>query len=162
MIIRQATVSDAKEIAQIYSHHIKMGGSCMLTESMIDKDIENMLLNLKEREVMAVIEIDNQIAGWGNLKMYSPRLGYQYSCENSIYLNPNFLGKGLGHQLMDWLMKEATKLDFHHIVAKILLKNTSSIQFHEKFGYTTVGVQKEIGFLNNEWEDVMIMQKLLK
>ncbi len=161
MNIRKATISDATAIAEIYSYHILSRESCMLTEPMITIDIENMLQNLQDRELMVVAEIENQITGWAILKMYSPRLGYRYACESSIYMNPKFQGKGLGRKLMDWLLREAKQLDFHHIVAKIIKKNSASIQFHEKFGYTTVGVQKEIGFLDNEWEDVLIMQKLL-
>jgi len=162
LTIRKAKLSDTKPIAEIYSHHIDTGESCMFTDPIHETEIREMILNLKEREVLAVIELDNDIAGWGILKMYSPRLGYRFTCENSIFLNPNSLGKGIGKELMSWLMVEAKSLNFRHIVAKILCRNESSILFHEKFGYTTVGIQKEIGFLNDQWEDVVIMQKLIK
>ena len=46
-------------------------------------------------------------------------------------------------------------------MAKILTSNQESIEFHKMFGFSLVGIQKEIGFYRGQWFDVAIMQLIL-
>jgi phosphinothricin acetyltransferase len=41
-------------------------------------------------------------------------------------------------------------------------ENKSSISFHEKFGFKTVGIIKESGYKFDRWLDSVFMQLLLK
>lgn len=56
-------------------------------------------------------------------------------------------------------MEKAKQYGYKHLTAKIFSNNTSSINFFKKFGYTVVGTQHKIGFLNDEWLDLVIMEK---
>ena len=64
------------------------------------------------------------------------------------------------------MMKEALiarckEYGYHHLVAKIFADNKASINYNKKFGYEIVGRQREIGFKNGRWQDVVIMQLVL-
>ena len=39
--------------------------------------------------------------------------------------------------------------------------NAVGLAFHEAFGYEVVGVQRDIGYLDGRWEDVVVLQKVL-
>jgi phosphinothricin acetyltransferase len=58
-------------------------------------------------------------------------------------------------------MVHCRRFGYHHIVAKILADNQTSINLHEKFGFALVGVQREVGRLAGRWRDVAIYQLIL-
>ena len=58
-------------------------------------------------------------------------------------------------------MQVCKDLNYRHLVAKILGDNQSSIAYNQRLGYTIVGTQKEVGFRDGKWQDVVIMQYLI-
>lgn len=59
-------------------------------------------------------------------------------------------------------MGRCRELNYHHLVAKIFAVNETSIKYNERLGYTIVGQQKEIGWKDGQWTDVVIMQYLFR
>jgi phosphinothricin acetyltransferase len=59
------------------------------------------------------------------------------------------------------LINRCMALGYHVLVARISQGNDTSVKMHEKFGFETVGVMKELGFKWGQWHGVVIMQKLL-
>lgn len=157
--IKEATKKDAHEIAQIYNHYLGKGTMDLQTKTgeyfytIIDSD--------NKREKLFVTIYDDTIVGYGIIKKYSDREGYKLTAETSIYFDKNHIGKGYGKLMQAHLLQEAVGLDYRHLVVKIWSSNTGSIKFHESFGYTIVGQQNKIGFVNGEWQDVTIMQYLV-
>ena len=99
--------------------------------------------------------------GWGIIKKYSDRHGYRFACETSVYLRHKHVRKGYGSSIKNALIERCKQYRYHHLVAKIFADNTASIEYNKKFGYEIVGRQKEIGFKNGRWQDVVIMQLVL-
>ena len=161
MEIRSVEVRDYSSIAAIYNESIACGGITMDGRPYSSEDIRAMVEKMGDREVLLVAEANGKIVGWGAIKRYSDRLGYQRCCETSTYFSLSETGKGYGQRLQDTLMKKVAGYGYHHVVAKILAANRGSIRFHQRFGFELVGIQKEIGFMNGRWHDVAIMQCLL-
>ncbi len=46
-------------------------------------------------------------------------------------------------------------------LARIGGGNDASIALHEKYGFTTVGVEREVGRKFGRWQDVVVMQTIL-
>ena len=46
-------------------------------------------------------------------------------------------------------------------MAKVWADNKASIEYNKKLGYEIVGKQREIGFVNGKWRDIIIMQLIL-
>ena len=159
--IRPARQSDFEAIAHIYNESIAKGGITMDTEPKQVADIQATVQKMGDREILLVAELSDRVIGWGIVKKYSDRSGYQFCCETSVYLTFGQLGKGYGKALQTALMQRVVTYQYRHVVAKILANNQASIQFHQQFGFTPVGIQKEIGFIQGKWHDVMIMQCLL-
>ena len=59
------------------------------------------------------------------------------------------------------LLKAAREAGFHHVLVRIWAANASSIAMHEKFGFTIVGTQQEVGYVDGRWIDITVMQCLL-
>ena len=123
--------------------------------------ITNLTGEFGERETILVAEIDKDVVGWGIIKKYSDRPGYNLCCETSIYLKSTATKKGYGRVLQSALLEQVKTFGYHHVVAKIVASNQVSIEFHQKFGFKIVGIQQEIGFYGGRWYDMAIMQLLL-
>lgn len=159
--VRPALVTDAAAIADIYNESIAVGTLTMDRDPWTTEKVQTKLATATAREAWQVIGTPTQVAGWGVIKKYSDRWGYRVCCESSIYLSQTQIGKGYGRMLQTALIDEARALGYHHIVAKILGCNEGSIAFHERFGFEVVGRQKEVGYLNGCWHDVVILQLIL-
>jgi L-amino acid N-acyltransferase YncA len=59
------------------------------------------------------------------------------------------------------LIDLAFGLGYHAIVAQIVGGNHASVRLHERFGFETVGVLKEVGRKFDMWLDIVLMQKIL-
>lgn len=160
--IRKATIADAAIIADIYNEHITAGGSTMDEVLKNGSDITNWINAFNGRELILVLEDSESIFGWGIIKRYSDRKGYDVACETAVYLRSNKTGQSFGGMMKKALIEKCRELNYHHLVAKIFSENYASIRYNQKLGYDIVGVQKEIGFKRGKWLDVTIMQLLLK
>lgn len=154
--IRDAVGADCDAIADIYYEAMKSGRSTMDTERRQPCYFEKLIGRCGE--ALLVAEVARSVIGWSIVKRYSDRYGYRFACETSIYISESCQDGGLGTKLFAATMDRARKLGYRHVVAKVLATNDSSIRFHERFGYETVGRQRAIGYLNGAWQDVVIMQ----
>ncbi|NEQ49282.1 MAG: N-acetyltransferase [Leptolyngbya sp. SIO3F4] len=159
--IRPAEPQDYGAIASIYNEAITHGGITMDGTHYTQQDIQKIVQKMNQREALIVAENATNVIGWGIIKRYSDRIGYQLCCETSTYLTFSETGKGYGDILQSALMEKIKAYDYHHIVAKILAGNQGSIRFHQRYGFEVVGIQKEIGFMDGTWHDVVIMQCIL-
>ncbi|MEM8719813.1 MAG: N-acetyltransferase family protein [Cyanobacteria bacterium P01_G01_bin.39] len=159
--IRHYLPQDFQAIANIYNEAIAAGGITMDCEPYSPQQISDIVHKFNSRETILVAHKDNTQVGWGIIKKYSDRIGYRVCCETSIYFKFNETQKGYGQVLQTALLKQVKAFDYHHVVAKILAANQGSIEFHQKFGFELVGIQKKIGFYGGQWHDVAIMQLLI-
>lgn len=161
MTIKIAEPTDFSKIAAIYNEYIRMGNATMEEKIHDEKDIAAWIEKFNTRERLYVMEVADEVIGWGIIKRYSDRNGYRFAAETAVYLTSSQLGKGYGSRMKKYLIEQSRLLEYRHLVAKIFAKNETSIQYNLKLGYTIVGTQKNIGFKNGKWQDVVILQLLL-
>lgn len=158
IIIRTFTEKDLPEIVSIYNQHIADGNSTFDGYPYSLEKMKAIVNKFNSRETILVAEKKEKVIGWGSIKRYSDRLGYRVCCETSIYFDFTEIGKGYGRILQHELLEKVRQFGYHHVVAKVLGCNHNSIQFHLKFGFEIVGIQKQIGFTQGKWQDIVIMQ----
>jgi phosphinothricin acetyltransferase len=163
MLVREALHTDAGDIADIYNESIRARDSTMDLTEKSRQDMLGWLDGLGSRERLVVLEADGTIQGWGILKKYSDREGYRVACETSVFLRRAHVGRrtGYGSLIQSELLRLAREAGYHHVVVKIWANNDISIRMHERFGFTIVGTQSEIGLVDGVWRDVTIMQLIL-
>ncbi len=106
-----------------------------------------------------VIRHNSGIAGWAALSMVSQRCIYQGVAEVSIYIHPEFQGRGFGNALLRQLVKESEQNNIWTLQAGIFPENKASIRLHEKNGFRIVGIREKIGKMGNRWRDVILMER---
>ena len=162
LTIRDATLDDAAVIAEIYNESIRAGGATMDLELKTPGAIRKYINGFNERErYMLLTRADGYVLGWGVIKHYGEGPVYRQCCETSIYLRHSEIRKGYGSYLKRAVIERCRVYGYHHIVARIWASNTASIAYNKHFGYELVGIQKEIGFVDGQWQDVALMQLVL-
>jgi L-amino acid N-acyltransferase YncA len=161
MKFRIADVTDAQSVMEVYNEHIADGNSTMDLQPKTLTEIEDWFKGFWERELIVMLEDENRILGWGIIKRYSDREGYAKACETAIYLKSTETRKGYGTLIKKWIIEKCRDLGYHHLVAKIFSSNTASIAYNKKLGYELIGIQKEIGFVDGQWQDVTILQLII-
>ena len=161
LAIETAKPSDFATIASIYNEYIRLGNSTMEEKIHEAADIQKWVEKFNSREKLYILRSQGIVIGWGIIKRYSDRSGYRFACETAIYLTQSELRKGYGSLMKNHLIEQCRAMEYRHLVAKIFATNTASIEYNLRLGYDIVGRQKEIGFKNGQWMDVVIMQYLI-
>ncbi|MEM1179158.1 MAG: N-acetyltransferase family protein [Acidobacteriota bacterium] len=160
--LRAARPEDAVRIAEIYNESVAVGDATMEETPWTAESVSSMMERFSDREgVFMLVDAVGDTLGWGVIKRYSDREGYRFACETAVYLPRESVGRGLGSRIKAGLIDQCRVWGYHHLVAKIFAKNQASIEYNRKFGYELVGVQRQIGYKNGQWQDVAILQLVL-
>jgi phosphinothricin acetyltransferase len=164
MIIRDASEADLPSILEIYNDAV-VNTDAIWNEKTVD--IENRRKWLESHAdaglpIIVAVDDDGILCGYASLSEWRPFEGYRYTVENSVYVNKHKRGKGTGSILMQELIKRASELNMHAIVAGIEAENAASIKLHEQLGFKTAGKLDEVGIKHGRWLDLIFMVLLLK
>ncbi|HWS59924.1 MAG TPA: GNAT family N-acetyltransferase [Flavobacterium sp.] len=161
--IRDYNAIDTQAILDIINYNI------LHSTALYDYKIRNyeQQLSILEEKInknfpVIVAEIDGQVVGFGMYSEFRFREAYKYTVEHSVYVNADFHGKGIGKLLLVELIALARKQKLHTMIAVIDAENQGSVEFHEKFGFKTVGIIKESGYKFDRWLDSVFMQLILE
>lgn len=161
LLIRDATPQDSAVIAEIYNESIRAADSTMIDRPLNASDILHQIATFTEREGYVVLENKGVILGWGVIKPFSKEPAYRFTAETSVFLRRDEVGKGYGKRLKRFLIDRCRAYGYHHLVARIWARNTVSIEYNRTFGYEIVGIQREIGYMHDQWQDIALMQLVL-
>lgn len=162
-LIRDSTESDIDAITAIYSEHVLHG---LATFEISPPDAAEMAV--RRAGVLArglpylVAELDGAVAGYAYAAPFRARPAYRYTLENSIYLRPDKLRRGVGRALLLALTDACASAGYRQMIAVIGdSANAASIGLHAACGFRHSGVLAGTGFKFGRWVDTVMMQKEL-
>ncbi len=157
--VRPATTADYPAILRILGYYIKNSNASWRYETpgptwllQFEKSHQT-----PERPVF-VAELSGLIIGYSSLSDFRSYEGYWPCAENSVYVMPEYMNQQVGSKLMDALLEAASKTRLKKIIAAIDGDNESSIRFHARFGFSICGKLTDIGFKNNQWLSLVLME----
>lgn len=159
--IRPYKTDDTQAILDIVNHNI-LHSTSLYDYNIRSYEQQKTILEEKINKNFPVIvaELDGIVVGFGMYSEFRFREAYQFTVEHSVYVSEDFQSKGVGKQLLQELINLARKQKLHTMIGVIDSENQSSIVFHEKFGFKTVGIIKESGYKFDRWLDSVLMQLL--
>ena len=162
MTIRPATAKDAPSIAVIYAHHVRHGTATFDTAPRSVADTAGRIADCAARGwPYLVMESDEQVVGYAYATQFRDRPAYGFACENSIYLHPDHIGRGLGKALLAALLDAAAAAGFRQMIAVIAGGETASIGLHAGQGFHHAGTMQSVGRKFGRWLDTIYMQVAL-
>jgi phosphinothricin acetyltransferase len=172
MQIRSAESGDAEAIRAIYNAEVTGGVN---TFDLVPRTAEEQLAWLEAHAGAhpAVVAVDpagapgrpgargEAVLGFGCLSPYRDRPAYATTVEDSVYVDPEHRGRGVGRALLEDLLIRAAAHGFHAVIARIVGDNQVSVGLHRACGFDPVGVEREVGRKHRRWLDVVELQRLL-
>lgn len=163
LIIRNSLPDDIPAITAIYEHHVLHGTGTFEIDPPSCDDMASRRADVIDKGLPYLVATDgSQILGFAYCNWFKPRPAYRFSAEDSIYLAPEALGRGLGRSLLAELMQRAEAAGVRKLIAVIGdSANQGSIGVHQSVGFTHVGLLKSCGWKFDRWLDVVLMDKAL-
>ena len=162
IILRPFAWGDIPAITAIYRHYVEHSTATFDLDAPGPTYLAEKFGHMVEAGHPVVsAEQDGVLVGYAYASTYRPRPAYRFTCEDSIYLHPDAIGKGLGKVLLGELITQSQAFGFKQMIAVITAESAASIALHEKFGFDTVGRHAALGLKFDRWLDVIHMQKAL-
>ena len=159
LMIRDATEEDAEAIAAIYAHHVAHGTASYDTAAPSIEDTGAKIRRINgARWPFIVKEQDGAVAGYAYVTQFRDRAAYVWTCEDSIYVHPDWQGRSIGKALLRELLRRAEAFGFRQMVAVIGGAEPASIRLHAAFGFREVGRLHAVGWKHGRWLDSVYMQ----
>jgi phosphinothricin acetyltransferase len=153
------TNSDLPAILAIYNHYILNSTATFHSGILSENDLEEFLFASHPKYPSFLIKDNDKMIGYCFVTHYKKRQAYDRSAEVSIYLKPEFTGKGIGLSALNHLETAAKMAGIHVLVGTICGENHASIRLMEKAGYLRCAHLKNIGEKFGKILDVVMFQK---
>jgi phosphinothricin acetyltransferase len=159
--IRLATESDLPAINAIYNHYV-LHSTCTY-QITPETEVDRLAWFHRHDRLhpVTVAVADGAVAGWGALNVFHAREAYARTVENSVYVQHDRRGLGIGRALLADLIDRARALSHWTIIAGISAEQSASIRLHEAFGFEKRGHLRQVGHKHGQWLDVLTFQLLL-
>jgi len=161
--IRPSENSDVEAIAAIYRYHVLHG-----IASFEDEPPEPEEIAQRRAQIIAcglpylVAERCGRVLGYCYASPYRTRSAYRYAVEDSIYIDRDQLGRGIGRALLLQVIERCVTLGYRQMVAVIGgSEQWPSIRLHRRLGFVEIGTLRAIGFKFGGWVDTVLMQRSL-
>ena len=161
VVIRPAITDDLGAIAQIYAHHVLTG---VATFELTPPDSDEWLKrfdSVAERVLPFVTAtLDGEVAGYGYCAPWKTRPAYHHTVEDSVYLAPTAVGRGIGGRLLDSLLVECARVDIRQVIAVIVDTDdaAASLALHRNRGFLDAGRLTAVGYKHGRWLDTVLLQ----
>lgn len=154
--VRPATREDVVAINDLYNRFVE---DTAVTFDVVPSTLEERLKWFEQFGQsgpwrLMVAEVGGALAGYAGTLQFRNKAAYRTSVEMTIYLHPEFQGKGVGSRLYEDLFKALKGEEVHRAYAGITLPNEPSIILHERAGFSHIGTYDEVGFKLGQYWDV--------
>jgi phosphinothricin acetyltransferase len=158
-MIRSVNEQDSSAIAAIYAHHVAHGTASYDTAAPSIVDTESKIRRVTDPGwPFLVAEKDGAVIGYAYATQFRDRAAYALTCENSIYVHPDWQGRGIGKMLLRELLTRAEAYGFRQMVAVIGGAEPASVRLHAACGFREVARLHAVGWKHGRWLDSVYMQ----
>jgi len=160
--IRDARRADAAAVHAIYAHHVLHGtASYDVDPPSVDQMADKIAWVRENGWPFLVAACDGTIAAYAYATQFRDRAAYCFTAENSIYVHPDWVGRGIGKALLQRLIGRSAESGFRTMVAVIGGAEPASIALHAACGFAEAGRLRAVGWKFGRWLDNVYMQRNL-
>lgn len=158
--LRSLELKDVEQVAAIYAHYVASG---VATFDEVAPDVAAW--SAKAGGIVArglpflVAEIGGDVAGFAYASLWRPRPAYRHTVEDTVYVAPSRLRRGVGRLLLDALIESCRKAGMEQVIAVIAdTDDPASQALHRSAGFGEAGRLTRVGYKHGQWIDTVLMQ----
>ncbi|MFD7923478.1 GNAT family N-acetyltransferase [Streptomyces sp. NPDC059740] len=162
-LVRPASATDLKTVADVYAHYVRHTVATFAETPPTVADWEDRLADLAERGLpFLVAESAGEVAGFAYAGPWRPKPAYRHTVEDTVYLAPDAVGRGLGTTLLTSLITEATRAGARQMIGVIAdTGGRTSLGLHRRLGFAEAGRLVRVGYKHGRWLDTVLVQRAL-
>jgi phosphinothricin acetyltransferase len=163
IVVRDSTDADVPRCAEIYGHHVATStASFELDPPTIDELARRREANLALGLPWLVAGHEGHVVGFAYAGPWRLRPAYEWTVEDTVYVDHEAVGRGIGRQLLEVLVERCTALGKRQMIGVIGGSAIeASVGLHEALGFHRVGTLEGVGWKFEEWLDVVLVQRSL-
>ncbi|QJW38442.1 N-acetyltransferase [Cellulosimicrobium protaetiae] len=174
MRVRPATPDDLARVAEISAPFVR--DTCVTFEEEV-WDVPAWQRKLDDVTVRGlpflVAELDGParpdgtsgpaVAGYAYASAWRPKPAYRHTAEDTIYLDPDHAGRGIGTALLGALLDACATAGVRQVVSVVadVPEAAGSLPLHRRFGFVETGRLTAVGFKHGRWVDTILLQRSL-
>ena len=167
-MIRQATISDAERLLEIYTYYVRETAVSFEYDPPGTEEFIGRMKTVMEKYPYLVVEDDGRVQGYAYAHEFVGRAAYAHSCELTIYLDKDSRRKGYGMALYKALEKNLKEAGIKNLYACIgdpdpedeyLTKDSE--KFHEHMGFIKAGDFHNCGYKFGRYYNMIWMEKII-
>lgn len=168
IVIRTATLEDAREILDIYAPYVEKTVITFEYEVPSLEEFQMRMKHILKKHPYIVAEKDGEILGYAYTGSFVGRAAYDWAVETTIYVKENKKKMGLGKMLykaLEDISRAQNILNMNACIGypetedEYLTKN--SAEFHGHLGYRMVGEFRQCGYKFGRWYNMVWMEKMI-
>lgn len=168
MKIERASIEDAKELLSIYAPYVEDTAVSFEYEAPSLDEFQNRIKHISSILPYIKAVEDNEILGYAYANRFKDRKAYDWSVEVTVYVRQDAKRAGIGRLLYHTLEECLQRMGILNMNACIAIPkeddrhlSKDSFHFHEKMGFTPVGIFHNSGYKFNTWYDMIWMEKMI-
>jgi L-amino acid N-acyltransferase YncA len=164
MIVRSAGPEDAAAVAAIYGHHVLNSLGTFEEIPPSDAEIGGRIAGVLQLGLPYLVALDggDRVIGFAYASPFRPRTAYRFAAEDSVYIDPDYIGRGVGRLLLSQVIDTCEAMGLRQLLAVVGDSgNAASIGLHRSLGFQETGIGRAVGFKHGRWVDIVTMQRRL-
>jgi L-amino acid N-acyltransferase YncA len=157
----KATLNDLVAIKEIYDYYITETNATLHTHPISFEELREIVPFYHKKYPSIIVKVDGKSAGYAYLGPFKKRQAYDRAAEITLYLKPDYCGKGIGYQTIKYLEELASRKDINVLVGVITGTNENSIRLFARAGFNECARFKQVAQKFDELLDVVAYQKIL-
>ncbi len=143
------------DVARIYADGIATGRATFETE--VPTFVRWEATHLAGHRYVALR--GGEVVGWAAVSPVSARQVYAGVVEDSVYVDEDARGEGVGRLLLERLIASTEAAGIWTLQAGVFPENVASVRLHERAGFRLVGTRRRLAQLRGEWRDVLLLER---
>ncbi len=157
----KATLNDLVAIKEIFDYYILNTSATFYTDRISFQELREVIPFYHSKYQSFMVKADGKVAGYCYLSQFKKGQAYDRTAEATVYLKPEYCGKGIGFKTVTFLEEIARKKDIRVLVGDITGTHQNSIHLFSKCGFEKCAHFKQVGQKFNVLLDVVSYQKII-
>ena len=152
--IPDATPADAAQVREIYAPFCEDSPVSFEIRLPSEAETASRIATVTQTYPWLVCQRGNEILGYAYACQHRERAAYRWAVDVSVYIAPDWRGRGIGKGLLAALSALLRLQGFFRAYGGVALPNPASVGLLESSGFQPVGVYNNVGFKSGAWHDV--------